>query len=126
MTEDQQSLRLLRRKQPRRQQRRHQKRDRIAQIETFGQAAPKWSPRLQQKIVVRLTSGTRKGFTMKEFVDEVEYAILALLDSILTATRASRGSVTCPMCSEVVVRTGEWLMCPCGWKGAWYPYLKFY
>ena len=126
MTEDQQSLRLLRRQQPRRQQRRQQKRDRIAQIETFGPAAPKWSPRLQQKIVARLYKQDAKGIHDEELVDEVGYAILARVDSILTATRAARGNVTCPMCSEVVVRTGERLMCPCGWKGTWYAYLKSY
>lgn len=121
MTEDQQSLKLLRR-----QQLRKQRRDRIAQIETFGPAAPEWSPRLSQKIVARLYGQDSKGIHDEELVDEVGYTILARIDSILTATDAGKGNVTCPMCVEVVVRTGEQLVCPCGWKGTWYAYLKSY
>jgi hypothetical protein len=60
---------------------------------------PPWAPRLPQRLVARLYETDARGILDEELIDEVGYGLLARVESILTATEASRGRVRCPRCA---------------------------
>ena len=79
---------------------RRRRREAIGAIETHGRPAPEWAPRLPQKLIRKLYESDARGFRDEVLVDEVGYAILARIDSIITATESAQGRVKCPTCSN--------------------------
>jgi hypothetical protein len=91
---------------------------------------PNWAPRLKKKQIARLYSAIGRGVIDDELIDDVGFSLLARCESILQATEACLGRVTCPVCASVVEHSGqkeEVLRCDgCGWHCMWRQYQKTY
>jgi hypothetical protein len=97
-------------------------------------AAVRWAPRVDPAAIRRLYETDARGIVDEAQIDAVGYALEARCRSILRATEAHQGRVTCPRCEHVVVRGApSWsdrdqLVCceRCGWRVRWRDYLKTY
>ena len=61
-------------------------------------AAPDWAPRLTKSMISRLYELDAKGLRDDELIEDAGIRLYMRCQSILTATKASRGTVTCPLC----------------------------
>ena len=91
----------------------------------------RWAPRVPQDKVRRLYESDARGLLDEELVDEVGYGLYGRCRSILRATEAGEGRVTCPRCGGVIVREGSEkttvIHCEaCGWQTTWGAYHKTY
>lgn len=96
-------------------------------------AEVRWAPRVPPHLIRRLYERDAMGIVDHELVDEVGYALLARCESILAATEAHYGRVSCPRCAAVVERPGkvtdktQVIHCgACGWTTTWGAYHKTY
>jgi hypothetical protein len=97
-------------------------------------AAVRWAPRAEPAAIRRLYETDARGIVDAEQIDAVGYALYARCRSILRATEAHRGRVTCPRCEHVIdrgagagARPDEEVACPrCGWRVRWRDYFKTY
>ena len=97
----------------------------------MNSARPRWAGRVPRWKIARLYATDAKAIVDEELIDEVGFALLARCDSILTATEAHKGRVTCPQCSRIIAHdvwtNRELLRCTdCGWEIAWPDYHKSY
>jgi hypothetical protein len=87
---------------------------------------PCWAPRVPQHKVRQLYVNDANGIYDDELIDDVGYAFLARCESFLVANEAAQGRVSCPVCSNVILHTGnrdEMLCCQkCGWEMGWAEY----
>jgi hypothetical protein len=94
----------------------------------------RWAPRVNPSAIRRLYETDARGIVDEEQIDAVGYALYARCRSILRATAAQEGRVTCPRCEHVVDRdrygSTDWdrpVRCErCGWCVRWRDYLKTY
>jgi hypothetical protein len=73
--------------------------------------------------------GVGRGLIDRDLINEIGYALLTRCESIIEVTDASRGSVKCPGCRQVVryVAKAGLLTCfSCGWECSWPEYHKTY
>ena len=97
-------------------------------------AAIRWAPRVNPVAIRRLYETDAQGIVDEEQIDEVGYALYARCRSILRATEAHQGRVTCPRCEHVVdrgasagARREEIVRCArCGWRARWREYFQTY
>ena len=97
-------------------------------------AEVRWAPRVNPSAIRRLYETDARGIVDGEQIDDVGYALYARCRSILRATEAQQGRVTCPRCEHVIDRGApSWnhrddvLRCErCGWCVRWRDYLKTY
>ena len=97
-------------------------------------AEVRWAPRVNPSAIRRLYETDARGIVDEAQIDAVGYALYARCRSILRATAAQLGRVTCPRC-EHVIDTGlpSWsrqerlVRCErCGWGVRWSDYFKTY
>lgn len=91
----------------------------------------RWAPRVPQDKVRRLYESDARGILDEELVDDVGYGLYLRCRSILRATEAGEGRVTCPRCGSVIVREEAdkttVIRCgQCGWQTTWGAYHKTY
>ena len=93
----------------------------------------RWAPRVNPSQIRRLYETDARGIVDQELIDEVGFALYARCRSILRATAAHNGRITCPRCGETVRReTGAWdrdalVACGrCDWRVRWGDYLQTY
>ena len=91
----------------------------------------RWARRVPQEKVRRLYESDARGLLDEELVDDVGYGLYLRCWSILRATEAAEGRVTCPRCGNVIVREGAEkttvIRCgACGWQTTWGAYHKTY
>ena len=99
-----------------------------------GAAAVRWASRVNPSRIRRLYETDARGIVDEELIDEVGYALYARCRSILRATEAQHGRVTCPQCEHVIDRGArdfasrdQRISCErCGWHVIWRDYLKTY
>jgi hypothetical protein len=99
-----------------------------------GVAAVRWAPLVEQGAIRRLYQTDALGIVDEAQIDAVGYALYARCRSILRATEAHLGRVTCPRCEHVVDRGAtagqqpeQVVCCPrCGWRVRWQDYFKTY
>ena len=97
-------------------------------------AEVRWASRVNPSLIRRLYESDARGLLDDELLDEVGVALYARCRSILRATAAGRGEVTCPRCERTVLlaAAGPWagrdevLPCACGWSARWGDYFKTY
>jgi hypothetical protein len=97
-------------------------------------AAVRWAPRVEPAAIRRLYETDALGIVDVEQIDDVGYALEARCRSILRATEAHLGRVTCPRCEQVIdrgvgagARPDEDVACArCGWRVRWRDYFKTY
>lgn len=96
-----------------------------------GMSEVRWASRVNPRAVRRLYETDARGIVDEEQIDEVGYALLARCQSVLRATEAQAGRVTCPRCQETILRnaSGPWdkpdelLRClRCAWSATWRDY----
>jgi hypothetical protein len=85
-----------------------------------GQPAAIWAPRVSPGAIRRLYRTDALGLVDEEQIDEVGYALYARCRSIVRATAAHAGRITCPRCERVIrARDGAAVLrCRCGWGAA--------
>ena len=94
---------------------------------------PRWAPRVSRHKIAQLYRADALGLQDEELADEVGYAFLARIDSMLAATEAHRGRARCPECATIIDRQrenprmlaprNEVLHCAgCGWSLPWVEY----
>jgi hypothetical protein len=94
-----------------------------------GLALVRWAPRVAPHSIRRLYERDALGIVDDEQIDEVGYALYARCLSIVRASAAHSGEVTCPRCErvtrhrydEAVIRCGA-----CGWRVRHEDYLATY
>jgi len=100
-----------------------------------GPGDPRWASRVNPTTIRRLYETDARGVVDEELIDEVGFALYARCQSILRATEAQAGRVTCPRCEQVIARNaaGPWdnrdevMTCPgCGWRMRWRDYFASY
>jgi len=100
-------------------------------------AAVRWAPRVSPGAIRRLYETDARGIVDAEQVDDVGHSLYARCRSILRATEAHQGRVTCPRCEHVIERgvgagaapagREEIVRCErCGWRVRWREYFKTY
>jgi hypothetical protein len=79
--------------------------------------------------ILRLYRTDALGIVDEEQIDDVGLALYVRCQSILRATAAHKGRVTCPHCEAMVLRAGprrtrgQWLRCAaCKWATTWGAY----
>ena len=65
-------------------------------------AEVRWAPRVNPSAIRRLYETDARGIVDAEQIDAVGYALYARCRSILRATEAQLGRVTCPRCEHVI------------------------
>jgi hypothetical protein len=86
---------------------------------------PQWAPRLRRARLRRLYDLDAQGIVDDELIEEVAWTLYARCQSILEATAAVQGRVTCPRCRVVIPRRQsagreEVIACgACGWQTTW-------
>jgi|GEM_PF-1654171 len=89
---------------------------------------PPWAPPLTQREIYRLYAADARGIIDEDLIDDVGYGLLARGESILIATEAYRGRVTCPRCAQTIHHNhapDALLTCSqCDWKKSWKAYKK--
>ena len=86
---------------------------------------PVWAPRLRKAKIAQLYAASGRGIVDEELVDDVGYSLYARAESILAATRASRGNALCPNCEHIFEHDHNRLKCPdCNWECPWEWYMK--
>lgn len=89
-----------------------------------------WAPKLSQHLIARLYLSDSKGMIDEELLNEVGYGLFARCESMLIVTDASRGSVRCPGCGQLITHTNkpqDLLKCKkCKWQKSWRAYQKTY
>ena len=94
-----------------------------------GVALVRWAPRVAPHAIRRLYEIDARGIVNEEQIDDVGYALYARCLSIVRATAAHSGRVTCPRCERVVRHRPEEaiIRCPgCGWRVRDEGYLRSY
>jgi predicted RNA-binding Zn-ribbon protein involved in translation (DUF1610 family) len=98
-----------------------------------GAREVRWAPRVAPVRIRRLYQTDALGISDDAQIDDVGYALFARCHSILRATAAHRGAVTCPRCGAAITRLGpatrrgQLLACPaCGWATTWGRYADTY
>jgi predicted RNA-binding Zn-ribbon protein involved in translation (DUF1610 family) len=99
-----------------------------------GVAAVRWAPLVEQGAIRRLYETDALGIVDEAQIDAVGYALEARCRSILRATEAHLGRVTCPRCEHLIDRGAtagaqpdQVVSCPrCGWRVRWRDYFKTY
>jgi DNA-binding XRE family transcriptional regulator len=98
-----------------------------------GAAEVRWAPRVPPHLIRRLYETDARGIVDGEQIDAVGYALYARCRSILRATEAHAGRVTCPRCEATVerrepfTRRRQVLRCDaCGWATTWGAYFATY
>jgi DNA-binding XRE family transcriptional regulator len=93
----------------------------------------RWAPRVPPHRIRRLYQTDARGIVDDEQIDDVGYALHARCQSILRATAAHAGDVTCPRCGGTVPRPGpvqrrgQALRCAaCSWATTWGAYADTY
>jgi hypothetical protein len=95
----------------------------------------RWASRVNPTMIRRLYERDALGIVDEDLIDEVGYALYARCRSILQATEAQQGRITCPRCGNIFLRSasGPWeredeiLACErCSWHVRWGDYLKTY
>jgi len=102
--------------------------------EPDGMAEVRWASRVNPRTIRQLYETDARGIVDEELLNDVGYALLARCQSILSATEAQAGRVTCPRCRQVIVREAsrswdkpdETLSCRCGWSARWRDYFASY
>jgi hypothetical protein len=112
-------------------------------------AAIRWAPRVNPNAIRRLYETDARGIVDEQQIDDVGYALYARCRSILRATEAHKGRVTCPRCEHVIERSTraptpaqdsgadsravaharreEIVRCErCGWRVRWREFFKTY
>ena len=91
---------------------------------------PSWAGRVPRWKIAKLYANDAAGILDEDLIDEVGHSFLARCESILTATAAHRGNVTCPQCARVIVHDimsrPKLIRCECAWEIAWRDYHKSY
>jgi hypothetical protein len=104
---------------------------------------PQWAPKVPRSKIQRLYTSDAQGALDEELLDEVGWALWSRCDSILSATAAHYGRVTCPTCGALIQHPsaivdnaeehpGPWqdedlLRCPaCAWQLEWKAYHQTY
>ncbi len=92
-----------------------------------------WAPRVNPHLIRRLYESDARGIVDEELIDKVGYALDARCRSILRATEAHGGRVTCPRCEAPIVRPSpHWrpadlVACArCSWRVLWRDYFRTY
>ena len=90
---------------------------------------PTWSPRLRKAQIARLYKAAGRGLLDEELIDDVGFSLLVRAESILAATEAGEGRVSCPNCKAIVLHGDDGenvlLKCSnCGWECWWKTYHK--
>jgi ribosomal protein S27AE len=89
---------------------------------------PHWYPRVPPHLIRQLYENDARGLLDEELIHEVGVALLLRCRSILTATEAHQGRVSCPRCGTFIVH--HWdkeapMICPqCAWQTTWGAYFK--
>jgi hypothetical protein len=97
-----------------------------------GAAEVRWAPRVPPHLIRRLYERDAMGIVDAEMIDDVGYALLARCESILAATAAHYGRVTCPRCRAPIAHRhagdrAQVIRCgACGWATTWGAYHKTY
>lgn len=80
-------------------------------------ALVRWAPRVSPAAIRRLYATDALGIVDEEQIAAVGGDLAARCESILLATEAHRGRVTCPRCGAVVrpARDAPDIRCRCGW-----------
>jgi hypothetical protein len=98
-----------------------------------GAAEVRWAPRVAPHLIRRLYETDALGIVDGEQIDAIGYALYARCRSILRATEAHAGRVTCPRCEatverrEPLTRRRQVLRCDaCGWATTWGAYFATY
>jgi hypothetical protein len=88
-----------------------------------------WAPRVPQELIRHLYENDALGFTDRELLDEVGWRLLARCRSFIQAVESVSGKVSCPVCAQLILHTGnreEVLHCSaCGWEMTWMEYFSF-
>ena len=89
----------------------------------------RWAPKLPHHLIRRLYDRDAMGLVDDELIDDVGYRLLSRCKTILAATDAHYGRITCPRCGEIVPRNGGVtdrdlvVRCgACGWATTWRAY----
>ena len=89
---------------------------------------PPWAPPLTRREVHTLYATDARGIVDEDLINDVGYGLLARCESIIVATEAYRGTVTCPSCTQPIEHNNTpdtRLVCgECGWKKTWKAYKK--
>ena len=92
-----------------------------------------WAPRVARHAIRRLYRADARGLVDAELIDDVGFALYVRCQSIIRATAAHRGTITCPLCEAAVPRArsrtvqGQVLRCAgCGWTTTWGRYYATY
>ncbi|HEX5416708.1 MAG TPA: hypothetical protein VFZ25_13645 [Chloroflexota bacterium] len=96
-----------------------------------GMSEVRWASRVNPRAIRRLYETDARGIVDEDQINDVGYALLARCQSVLRATEAQVGRVTCPRCQAIILRdaAGPWdkpdelLRCPgCEWSARWRDY----
>ena len=89
---------------------------------------PPWAPPLTQREIYRLYVTDARGIIDEGLINDVGYGLYARCESILIATQAYRGRVTCPRCTQIIHHNhapDAQLVCSqCSWQKSWKAYKK--
>ncbi len=91
----------------------------------------RWARRVRRDKIRRLYITDAQGIMDEELIDDVACGIYARCEDILTVTEASKGSVKCPCCGNVILRRSrskeEVIKCnECSWEVTWGAYFQSY
>ena len=90
---------------------------------------PTWAPRLRKAQIARLYEAVGQGLLDEELIDDVGFSLLVRAESILEASEACGGRVSCPNCKTIIVHDDgdddHLLKCNnCDWECWWKVYHK--
>lgn len=87
-----------------------------------------WYPKVQTVKIRRLYESDARGLLDESLLDEVGFELYMRCQSIVWATEAHAGRVTCPRCETLIQHPcvkQHTLVCPqCDWQLAWFKYRK--
>lgn len=91
----------------------------------FQGTEPVWAGRVPQHLIERLYEKDAQGIIDEELINEVGYALLARVESILVVTHGLGDRPICPRCRNRMDREGDVIRCaPCNWSTSFTAFRK--